>query len=230
MTAGKNDRLWAEGMNYACEIYDRCTTTSLNPGVSPYELWVGHRPTFDHLIPFGTVGYLRRPKPEHKLAPRRAKCIMLGIATNYPRRTFRVRDLTTCQVVMREAIIWHPTADAGEGVSSDTATRGWGGGGATRAFFAATQKLSHYTSSLGSREAVSEEPESKQHEPEGGDEPEGAFELERVEHETGGAFGPEGATSEELELGKMFLLEPKVDESGEDSSDDESEPELDQDV
>ena len=138
MAAGKSDRLWAEAMNYACEMSSRCTTTSLNPGVSPYELWVGHRPTFDNLIPFGTVRYLRRPKPEHKLAPRGAKCIMLGIDTNYLRQTFRVRDLTTGQVVMRQAIIWHPTADAGEAVSSNTATRG--GGGRDTALFAATQE------------------------------------------------------------------------------------------
>ena len=39
----------------------------------------------------------------------------------------------------------------------------------------------------------------KPHEPEGVDGPEGAFELERVEYETGGALGPEEATPEELE-------------------------------
>ena len=105
MTAGKSDRLWAEAMNYACEMSNCCTTTTLNPGFSPFELWVGHRPTFDHLIPFGIVGYLRRHTPEHKLTSRGAKCIMLGIDTNYPRRTFRVRDLTTGQVVIRQAII-----------------------------------------------------------------------------------------------------------------------------
>ena len=33
----------------------------------------------------------------------------------------------TSQVVMRQVIIWHPTADAGEAVSSDTATREGGG-------------------------------------------------------------------------------------------------------
>ena len=38
MTAGKSDRLWAEAMNYACEISNRCMTTSLNPGVSLYKL------------------------------------------------------------------------------------------------------------------------------------------------------------------------------------------------
>ena len=101
MTAGKSDRVWAEAMNYACEMSNRCTATYLNPGVSPYELWVGHRPTFDKVIPFETVGYLRRSKPEHKLALRGAKCIILGIDTNYPRRTFRLRDLTTGQVTMR---------------------------------------------------------------------------------------------------------------------------------
>ena len=47
-------------------------------------------------------------------------------------------------------------------------------------------------------------------------------------HEVGGAFGPEGATSEELEPEKSFLPEPEADESGEDSSDDESELEPDQ--
>ena len=57
---------------------------------------------------------------------------------------------------------------------------------------------------------------------------ESAFALKRVEHETGGGFGPEGATSEELELEKSFVPEPEEDESGEDPSDDEREPELDQ--
>ena len=126
MIAGKSDRLWTEAMNDACEMSKRFTTTSLNPGVFPYELWVGHRLTFDHLISFGTVGYLRRSKHEHKLAPRGVNCIMLGIDTNYPRRTFRVRDLTTDEVVMLQAIIWDLTADVGEAVSSDTATRGGG--------------------------------------------------------------------------------------------------------
>ena len=90
------------------------------------------------------------------------------------------------------------------------------------------QKNFPYTSSLGRREAVSEEPESKQHEPEAADGQEAAFEVERVEHETVGVFGPEGAISEELEPEKSFLLESEADESGEGSSDDESEPEPDQ--
>ena len=82
--------------------------------------------------------------------------------------------------------------------------------------------------SLGSLETVSEEPKSEQHEPGGAGGLEGACALERVEHETGRAFGPEGETLEELEPEKAFVPEPEVDESGEDSSDDESVPELEQ--
>ena len=223
ITAGKSDRLWAKAMNYTCGISNRCTTTSLNPGISPYELWVKPRPTFDHLIPFGTVGYLGRPKPEHKLAPRGAKCIMVGIDTNYPRRTFCVRDLTTGQVAIRQAIIWHPTADAGEDVSRNTVTKGEG---ARHGLYSPLlKKPSHYTSSLRSLETVSEEPESEQHERGGGWA--GRFVLERVEHKTGEFLGRTGQLWRRLNR-KAFVPEPEVDESGENSSDDESEPELDQ--
>ena len=61
VTEGRSDRLWAKAMNYACEVSNRSVTSSLDRGVSPYELWHGRRPTFNNILPFGTVGYLRRP-------------------------------------------------------------------------------------------------------------------------------------------------------------------------
>ena len=90
---------------------------------------------------------------------------------------------------MRQATIWHPTADAEEAVSSDTVTKE-GGGGATRALFAATQENLPLHVLLENREAVSKE--SEQHEPEGAGGSEGAFELERVEYETGEFLGRRG--------------------------------------
>ena len=87
-------------------------------------------------------------------------------------------------------------------------TRRLKGGGGHGHYSPRPKKSSHYTSSLGSREAVSKELDSEQHEPEGAGGLEGAFELERVEHGTDGVFGPEGATSEELEPEKTFLPEP----------------------
>ena len=109
-------------------------------------------------------------------------------------------------------------------------TRRLGGrGAATRALLAATQENLPLHAFTGELETVSEEPKSEQHEPGGAGGLEGAFALERVEHETGGGFGLEGATSEELESEKAFVPESKADESGGDSSADESETELNQD-
>ena len=91
-------------------------------------------------------------------------------------------------------------------------------------YFPRPKKNSYYRSSLGSPETVSEEPKSEQHDPRGAGGPEGTLALEIVEREMEGAFGSEGATSEELELEKAFVPEPEADKSGEDSSDDKSEP------
>ena len=122
------------------------------------------------------------------MALRGAKCTVLGIDTNYPRRTFCIRDLTPGQVIMRQVTIWHPTAE--EAVFSDTATKG--GGGARHGHYSPRPKTtSHNTSSLEIREAVSKEPDSEPHGPKRAGGSEGAFELERVEHEMGGVLGPE---------------------------------------
>ena len=127
---------------------------------------------------------------------------------------------------MRQAIIRHPTVDAGEKISRTTATKGEG---ARHGHYSLRpKKASHYTSPMGRRETVSEEPESEQHEPGGAGRLEDACALEIVEYGTGRAFGPEGATSEELEPEKAFVPEPEADESGKEPSDDESEPELEQ--
>ena len=120
---GKSDRLWAEAMAYACDMWNRCTTSSLDSGTSPYELWYGRRPTFDNILPFGTVRYLRRPRPKHKLAPRGAKCIMLGLAPGCPRDTFRVRDLNTGRIDNRQAVSWHPPTEGQEVTSLSAPSR-----------------------------------------------------------------------------------------------------------
>ena len=87
---GKTDRRWAEAMNYACDMSNIYVTTSIDQGISPFELWYGRPPSFDGLLPFGTVGYMKRLTPAHKLAPRGAnKCILLGTSANHSHNTFR---------------------------------------------------------------------------------------------------------------------------------------------
>ena len=127
---------------------------------------------------------------------------------------------------MRETTIWFPTADAGEAVFGSTATKG--GGGATRALLAATQEdlpLHVFTGEPRDRLGGAGIRTPRAGGGSGG--PEGAFAQEIVEHETGGVLMPEGELSEELGPEKAFGPEPEADESGEDFTDDQSEPDLD---
>ena len=55
-----SDRLWAEALNYACDMSNMCVTSSLEGGTSPYEKWYDRNPSLQHLQPFGTVGYARK--------------------------------------------------------------------------------------------------------------------------------------------------------------------------
>ena len=107
-SVGADDKLWAEAMSFACDMTNMSATTSLEKGVSPYEMWYGRKPVLQHLQPFGTVGYMRQPKRAHKLEPCGVQCIMVGIADNHPSDTVRVRDLETGKFVNRQGVRWHP--------------------------------------------------------------------------------------------------------------------------
>ena len=90
MAVAASDKLWAETLNYACDMSNMCVASSFEGGTSPYEKWYGRKPSLQHLEPFGTVGYARKGTRAHKLAPRGEQCVMLGIAHNHPRDTVKV--------------------------------------------------------------------------------------------------------------------------------------------
>ncbi|CAN0335182.1 unnamed protein product, partial [Ascophyllum nodosum] len=108
VTVAASDILWAEALNYACDMSNMCVTSSLEGGTSPYEKWYGRKPSLQHLQPSGTVGYARKRKRAHKLAPRGEQCVMLGIAHNHPRDTVKVLVVQTGQIVTRQNVSWHP--------------------------------------------------------------------------------------------------------------------------
>lgn len=56
--------------------------------------------------PLGTVGYIRTPAREHKLAPRGEKYITVGIAHNYP--ALHRQNVRTSQIVYRQDVSSHP--------------------------------------------------------------------------------------------------------------------------
>ena len=92
--------------------------------------------------------------------------------------------------------------------------KGGGGGGATRALFAATQENLPLHVLTGEPEAIPKGPGSEPHEPEGAGGSEGAFELERVERETGGVLGRRGqlgrARTGKIVSARAGLLWPKT--------------------
>ena len=117
MTVAASDRLWAEALNYACDMSNMCVTSSLEGGTSPYETWYGRKPSLQHLQPFGTVGYARKGKRAHKLAPRGEQCVMLGIAHNHPRDTVKILVVQTGQIVSRQNVSWHSETAPGGAIS-----------------------------------------------------------------------------------------------------------------
>lgn len=85
----------------------RSVTQSPSRRLTPYELWYGQKISFTIILPFGTAGYLRRYNNLHKLAPWERKSILLGPAIDRPLLTYRVRDLITGSVVLRQPVVWH---------------------------------------------------------------------------------------------------------------------------
>ena len=109
MTVAASGRLWAEALNYACDMSNMCVVSSLEGDTSPYEKWYGSKPSLQHLKqPFGTVGYARKGKRAHKLAPRGEQCVLLGNAHNHPREMVKILVVQTGQIVNRQNISWHP--------------------------------------------------------------------------------------------------------------------------
>lgn len=108
VTERKNDHLWAETMRFVHRTTNGCVTVAFNGSTSPCQLWCGCRSHLDSVPTFGALGYLRRFRPELKLAPHGVTCTMLRLAERFPRKTFRVQGLNTSEILFRQAVTWHP--------------------------------------------------------------------------------------------------------------------------
>ena len=115
------EKLWAQAMLFACDVTNKSVTTSTDGGKSPYELRFGKFPTADHLRPFGAVGYARRNVREHKMAPKKEKCLFMGIPRKFPTGTVSVLLVRTRKIVKTQAVQWvdGPKKTGGDGTGSD---------------------------------------------------------------------------------------------------------------
>lgn len=76
--SGLPAKFWAEAVNTANYIRNRCPTKSLN-GSTPYGIWYGHPPNVSHLQNFGCKVFCLNNDPNKgKLDPRSKEGIFLG--------------------------------------------------------------------------------------------------------------------------------------------------------
>lgn len=78
-------KLWAEAVS--CAVYVLNRTPNSQVDLTPYELWTGQKPKFDHIKTFGSVAYKWIPcHLRKKLDPRSEKLILVGydeMTSNY---------------------------------------------------------------------------------------------------------------------------------------------------
>lgn len=78
LQSGLPSRFWAEAVNTANYIRNRCPTKSLE-GKTPYEVWNGEVPDVSHLREFGDRVYCLDSNPgKGKLAPRSKEGVLVG--------------------------------------------------------------------------------------------------------------------------------------------------------
>lgn len=101
-------------------------------GTSPYEKRHRKKPYLQHARPFGTVGYARRGKRAHELAPKGETIIMLGLAHNYPRDTVMMLIVGSGEVVHSQislgSIACQPRTSIPTGDMKEAMPVGVGGG------------------------------------------------------------------------------------------------------
>ena len=89
-------RFWAEAVNTAVYIRNRCTTRALSEHTMPHELWTGSKPNVKHLKIFGCDAYALDNNYKCKFDQKASKCTFIGYAFN---KTYRLWDNTNHKVI-----------------------------------------------------------------------------------------------------------------------------------
>lgn len=96
--AGSPPSFWAEAVNTANYIRNRCPTTALN-GQIPFTLWKGKKPTVIYMHVFGSKAYYKdKGKPKRKFESRS----QLGIFVGYDiqSKAYRIHDPATRKIIV----------------------------------------------------------------------------------------------------------------------------------
>jgi Reverse transcriptase (RNA-dependent DNA polymerase)/gag-polypeptide of LTR copia-type/Integrase core domain len=97
--AGLSHNFWAEAAATACYVRNRCTTSALDNGKTPYEAYFNKVPNINDLKVFGSIAYAHIPKEKRKKLDNRAiKCVFLG----YPEesKAYRLMELGSRKIII----------------------------------------------------------------------------------------------------------------------------------
>lgn len=105
--ASLHKRFWAEAVNTANYLRNRCVASGLN-GKTPFELWNGKKPDISNVRVFGSTVMAHIPKEKrHKFDRKATKHILVGFSENV--KGYRIYNPNTDDVTTSRDVIIHET-------------------------------------------------------------------------------------------------------------------------
>lgn len=103
--AGVNEYLWAEAVNTAAYIRNRCPTKQLE-NKTPYEVWFGRKPNVNHFKTFGTYAVsLDKSTNKSKFKAKYIPYIMVGYSATS--KAYRLFDKSTRNVIEQRDVLFN---------------------------------------------------------------------------------------------------------------------------
>ncbi|CAL9029761.1 unnamed protein product, partial [Prunus brigantina] len=105
---GMSLEFWAEAVNTAVYIINRCPTKALDKK-TPFEAYSGRKPGLKHLRVFGSLCYAHVPNPQRqKLDLASKRCVFLGYGSC--EKGYRLYNITTGKVIISRDVVFNEEA------------------------------------------------------------------------------------------------------------------------
>ena len=97
--------MWAEAINTVAYVLNR-KTTRRNPKATPFEVWLGRKPTWKHLRVFRSVAYAHIPKKFRKKLDKKAvKTILVGYERTS--KNYRLYNPKTRKIIISRDVVFN---------------------------------------------------------------------------------------------------------------------------
>jgi len=110
-------RLWAEAMNTAVYILNR-TPTSRTKGSTPYEIWMGKKPSLVHTRIFGSEVFVHVPKEQRSKWDKKSKK-MIFVGYQQDSSNYRLYDTHTAKIIVSRDVRFNESKDKAITLTND---------------------------------------------------------------------------------------------------------------